>query len=134
MTQAEMTDFKGYIKPFISNNRTMLPMRYTALSLGLDVYWNENTRTATFVNSGFNNKLNSGSITINANTLEMKDQYGKVINVDSKPILKEGRFYVSISNIIKAFGGTQGYIDDGVKNTIEWNPATQNVLVYKYIN
>lgn len=133
MTQAEMTDFKGYIKPFISNNRTMLPMRYTALSLGLDVYWNENTRTATFVNSGFNNKLNSGSVTINANTLEMKDQYGQVINVDSKPILREGRFYVSISNIIKAFGGTQGYIDDGIKNTIECNPATQNVLVYKYI-
>lgn len=133
MTQAEMTDFKGYIKPFISNSRTMLPMRYTALSLGLDVYWNNATRTATFVNSGMNNALIPGTITINANTLEMKNQYGQVINVDSKPVLKEGRFYVSIANIIKAFGGTQGYIDDGVKNTIEWNPATQNVLVYKYI-
>ena len=132
MTQAEMMDLKGFIEPFISNNRTMLPLRYVALSLGLDVDWNKSTRTATFTNRDSSNALNPGKITINANTLEMKDQYGNKIAVDSKPMLKNGRFYISITNLTKAFGGTNGNLADGVRNTIEWDSQGRRVLVYKY--
>ncbi len=132
MTQAEMMDLKGFIEPFISNNRTMLPLRYVALSLGLDVDWNHSTRTATFTNRDSGNALNLGKITINANTLEMKDQYGNNIAVDSKPMLKNGRFYISITNLTKAFGGTNGNLADGVRNTIEWDSQGRRVLVYKY--
>ena len=132
MTQAEMMDLKGFIEPFISNNRTMLPLRYVALSLGLDVDWNHSTRTATFTNRDSSNALNTGKITINANTLEMKDQYGNKIAVDSKPMLKNGRFYISITNLTKAFGGTNGNLADGVRNTIEWDAQGRRVLVYKY--
>ena len=132
MTQAEMMDLKGFIEPFISNNRTMLPLRYVALSLGLDVDWNHSTRTATFTNRDSSNALNPGKITINANTLEMKDQYGNKIAVDSKPMLKNGRFYISITNLTKAFGGTNGNLADGVRNTIEWDSQGRRVLVYKY--
>ena len=132
MTQAEMMDLKGFIEPFISNNRTMLPLRYVALSLGLDVDWNHSTRTATFTNRDSGNALNPGKITINANTLEMKDQYGNNIAVDSKPMLKNGRFYISITNLTKAFGGTNGNLADGVRNTIEWDSQGRRVLVYKY--
>lgn len=132
MTQAEMMDLKGFIEPFISNNRTMLPLRYVALSLGLDVDWNNSTRTATFTNRDSGNALNPGKITINANTLEMKDQYGNNIAVDSKPMLKNGRFYISITNLTKAFGGTNGNLADGVRNTIEWDSQGRRVLVYKY--
>ena len=132
MTQAEMMDLKGFIEPFISNNRTMLPLRYVALSLGLDVDWNHSTRTATFTNRDNSNALNPGKITINANTLEMKDQYGNNIAVDSKPMLKNGRFYISITNLTKAFGGTNGNLADGVRNTIEWDSQGRRVLVYKY--
>ena len=132
MTQAEMMDLKGFIEPFISNNRTMLPLRYVALSLGLDVDWNHSTRTATFTNRDSGNALNPGKITINANTLEMKDQYGNNIAVDSKPMLKNGRFYISITNLTKAFGGTNGNLKDGVRNTIEWDSQGRRVLVYKY--
>ena len=132
MTQAEMMDLKGFIEPFISNNRTMLPLRYVALSLGLDVDWNHSTRTATFTNRDSSNALNPGKITINANTLEMKDQYGNNIAVDSKPMLKNGRFYISITNLTKAFGGTNGNLADGVRNTIEWDSQGRRVLVYKY--
>ena len=132
MTQAEMMDLKGFIEPFISNNRTMLPLRYVALSLGLDVDWNHSTRTATFTNRDSSNALNPGKITINANTLEMKDQYGNKIAVDSKPMLKNGRFYISITNLTKAFGGTNGNLADGIRNTIEWDSQGRRVLVYKY--
>lgn len=133
ITQAEMTDFKGFITPFIQNSRTMLPVRYVALSLGLDVEWNQHTRTATFINNGQNNVLAPGKVTINADSLEMKDQYGNIIQVDSNPILKEGRFFVSITNLCKAFGGTHGTTVDGIKNTIEWDQINRRVLVYKYV-
>lgn len=133
LTQAEMTDNKGYIAPFIQDSRTMLPIRYVALSLGLDVYWNPQTRIATFVNSGVNNVLLPGTVTINANTLEIKNQYGQTIYTDVQPIFRNGRFYVSINTISKAFGGTSGYYNDGIRNTIELNPAARQVLVYKYI-
>lgn len=133
LTQAEMTDSKGYLKPFISNNRTMLPIRYLALSLGMDVDWNQKTRTATFSNYKGNNALSRGKVTINADTLEMKDQTGKLINVDAKPVLINGRFYVSITNVTRAFGGSNGNVNDGIKNTIEWSPINRQVLVYKNV-
>lgn len=134
LTQGEMTDFKGFIKPFIVNDRTMIPLRYVSLSLGLEVDWNNETRTATFTNiQDRHNALKTGKITINADTLEMKDQNGKVIAVDSKPILREGRFYVSLTNLTRAFGGTNGTTTDGVKNTIEWDNKDKKVLVYKYV-
>lgn len=128
-----MTDSKGYLKPFISNNRTMLPIRYLALSLGMDVDWNLKTRTATFSNYKGNNALSRGKVTINADTLEMKDQTGKLINVDAKPVLINGRFYVSITNVTRAFGGSNGNVNDGIKNTIEWSPMNRQVLVYKNV-
>ena len=134
MTQAEMTDFNGYIKPFVANNRTMLPMRYIALSLGLDVNWDNDTRTATFTNNGRYNALNPGQVTVNADTFEMRDQYGQLVDVDSKPIIKDGRIYISITNLIKAFGGSNGNLEDGIKNTVEWDQNQRRVLVYKYIN
>lgn len=131
ISQVEMYDEVGSIKPFISNDRTMLPIRYVAESLGMEVNWDQATRTATFTNKAGNNALNVGSVTINANTLEMRNQYKTLIPVDSKPILINGRFYVSVTNIIKAFGGTHGTVEDGMRNTIEWDKSNSRVLIYK---
>lgn len=132
LRQDEMTDNKGTTAPFIKDNRTMLPIRYVALSLGLEVHWDKETRIATFTNNGNNNVLKPSKVTINANTFEMRDKNGNIIKVDSAPILKDGRFYVSITNISKAFGGSHGTTTDGVKNTIEWDKENRKVLVYRY--
>lgn len=131
ISKVEMYDEVSSIKPFISNDRTMLPIRYVAEALGMEVNWDQATRTATFTNKAGNNALNVGSVTINAKTLEMRNQYKTVIPVDSKPILINGRFYVSVTNIIKAFGGTHGTVEDGMKNTIEWDKNNSRVLIYK---
>lgn len=132
LSQDEMVDNKGATAPFIKENRTMLPIRYVALSLGLDVHWDKETRIATFTNNGNNNVLKPSKVTINANTFEMRDKNGNIIQVDSNPILKDGRFYVSITNISKAFGGSHGTTTDGIKNTIEWDKENRKVLVYRY--
>ena len=131
ISKVEMYDEVGSIKPFVSNDRTMLPIRYVAEALGMEVNWDQATRTATFTNKAGNNALNVGSVTINAKTLEMRNQYQTVIPVDSKPILINGRFYVSVTNIIKAFGGTHGTVEDGIRNTIEWDKNNSRVLIYK---
>lgn len=131
ISKIEMYDEVGSIKPFISNDRTMLPIRYVAEALGMEVKWDQATRTATFTNKAGSNALNVGSVTINAKTLEMRNQYKTLIPVDSKPILINGRFYVSVTNIIKAFGGTHGTVEDGMRNTIEWDKNNNRVLVYK---
>lgn len=131
ISKVEMYDEVGSIKPFISNDRTMLPIRYVAEALGMEVNWDQATRTATFTNKAGNNALNVGSVTINAKTLEMRNQYKTLIPVDSKPILINGRFYVSVTNIIKAFGGTHGTVEDGMRNTIEWDKNNSRVLIYK---
>lgn len=131
ISKVEMYDEVGSIKPFISNDRTMLPIRYVAEALGMEVKWDQVTRTATFTNKAGNNALNVGSVTINAKTLEMRNQYKTLIPVDSKPILINGRFYVSVTNIIKAFGGTHGTVEDGMRNTIEWDKNNSRVLIYK---
>lgn len=131
ISKVEMSDEVGSIKPFISNDRTMLPIRYVAEALGMEVNWDQATGTATFTNKAGNNALNVGSVTINAKTLEMRNQYKTLIPVDSKPILINGRFYVSVTNIIKAFGGTHGTVEDGMRNTIEWDKNNNRVLIYK---
>lgn len=134
VSQEKMTDSFGDAKPFVSNNRTMLPMRYIAESLGFDVSWYNASKTAIFTNKGNTNALNLGKVTVNTDSLEMRDQYGKLIDVDSKPIIKDGRIYISITNLIKAFGGSNGNLEDGIKNTVEWDQNQRRVLVYKYIN
>lgn len=131
ISKVEMYDEVGSIKPFISNDRTMLPIRYVAEALGMEVNWDQANRTATFTNKAGNNALNVGSVTINAKTLDMRNQYKTLIPVDSKPILRNGRFYVSVTNIIKAFGGTHGTVEDGMRNTIEWDKNNSRVLIYK---
>lgn len=79
-----MSDSKGNIIPIINNNRTMLPVRYLAESLGMKVSWDQKTGTVTFDNSNGNNALRRGMITINSKTLEMRNEKGQLIVVDSK--------------------------------------------------
>lgn len=133
LSQAEMTDFAGYITPFVKDNRTMLPIRYVALALGLEVKWDGDTKTATFSNYSGNNVLAPGTVTISANTLKMTDHNGQSIHTTTDPILTNGRFYVSITDIARAFGGSHGLLSDFGRSTIEWDQNGQRVLVYKYV-
>lgn len=133
LSQAEMTDFVGYITPFIKDNRTMLPIRYVALALGLEVKWDGDTKTATFSNYSGNNVLAPGTVTISTNTLKMTDHNGQSISTSTDPILTNGRFYISITDIARAFGGSHGLLSDFGRSTIEWDQTGQRVLVYKYV-
>lgn len=118
---------------FIQNNRTMVSLRYLAYSLGFNVDYNANTREAIFTNTGANNKLNANTITMSIDTGIARDSYGQIYYSDAKPVILNNRVYASISNIARMFGATQGNINDGVNNTLEWDGVKYLVYVFKNV-
>lgn len=118
-------------KTFIRNNRTMVPLRYIAYTLGFNVEYNNATREAIFTNTS-NDTLTKKSLRINIDTGFIIDSFGKVYTTDSKPVIINNRIYAPIANIARFFDATQGTLSDGINNTIEWDPV--NYLVYVYRN
>lgn len=107
ISRAEMRDSKSEITPYIVNQRTMLPIRYVALALGLDVQYDNNTKIAKFTN--YNNPvLNPGAVTIDTKNMTVYNNNGLPVTLDAPVELKNGRLYVSITNIARLFGATNG--------------------------
>lgn len=107
------------VAPYITNGRTMLPLRYAAESLGYTVTFDEATRNAVFV-SGANTAI------VNLNS---RDFYvnGEKFTLTVDPITVSGRIMLPVSEIGRALGLTQGNIGDG-KN-IEWDGVNQVVVI-----
>ena len=120
------------VKTFISGNRTMLPIRYIAYTLGFNVEYDNFTREAIFSNTE-NSALAKKTIRVNIDTGLMKDSYGNVFASDVRPVLINNRIYASIANIARMFEASQGTIEDGINQTIEWDSARKAVFVFKNI-
>ena len=70
--------------PYIdSANRTQVPVRALAESLGATVAWNDETKTATL----------GGTVEITIGSAEISTAYGTV-TMDTKAVSKDGRIYV----------------------------------------
>ncbi len=111
----EFTDAKPYVD---SNGRTMVPVSKIGELLGVKVGWNGDTQTVT-LKDGDNTvslKINDDNITINGATTKM----------DTKAVIKNGRTYVPVSAIDKAFGVNTGW--DKSTNTVS---LTSDVVVEK---
>lgn len=108
--------------PFIENDRTMLPLRYVAEAIGAEVKYDKETRTATFTKGEI-----VASIQIDGNKIVLAD--GKEIAMDTKPVNKNGRIFVSLTNITKVFNLTNGNTDDKVEQDIEWDKETRTVII-----
>lgn len=113
------TNSKVDVAPFIYNNRTMLPMRHVAESLGLDVQWIEKTRTVVLTD-----KTNRVEIPVDTNKIIVN---GKVYESDTKAMIKNNRTYLPIANVARALGLVDG-------KEIIWNAKTQEVEITRTIN
>ncbi len=98
--------------PFIKNNRTMLPIRAVAESLGLQVQWNGLTKTASFTNS---DKV--AAVTIGQEVLYVN---GTPIPLSAKAELINGTTFVELHSLATAFGVQ-----------IAYDAATKQVIVSK---
>ena len=110
-------------RPFIQNDRTMLPLRYVAYTLGADVNWNEHSRVATFTK-------NNITATIQIDTPNVINVNGKSMNMDSPVVIKDDRVFVSLTNISRIFNMTNGNTEDRSDNDIEWNRKDETVTIY----
>lgn len=110
------------VAPFIQNDRTMLPLRYLAEVIGAEVKYEKETRTASFTKDGI-----VASIQIDGDKIKLSD--GKEITMDSKPINKNGRIFVSLTNVSKVFNLTNGNSDDEMNQDIEWDKKERSVTV-----
>lgn len=118
----ELRTVKMDVAPYIKNGRTMLPLRYVSMAIGKSVGWTPATQTAEFGDYVKNAKVKIGS-----NKITMND--GTVIEMDAAPEIVNNRMFVSITNIAKVFGMTNGDVNDGVDNDIEWNGVNRTVTV-----
>lgn len=110
------------VKPYLKNDRTMLPLRYVAEAIGSEVTWDNNTRTAYFKK----NEL-VARIQIDGNKIELSN--GRVFGMDSKPDNVNGRILVSITNVARVFNLTNGHTKDNINQNIEWNNDNKTVTI-----
>lgn len=106
------------VAPFIHNNRTMLPIRFVAESLGMDVQWINETRTVLLTD-----KTTRVEIPVDTNKIIVN---GKTYESDTKAMIKNDRTYLPIANVARALGLVDG-------KEIIWNAATQEVEITRTI-
>lgn len=111
------------VKPYLKNERTMLPLRYVGEALNVDVKWDNNTRTAYFTRDGI-----TARIQIDGNKIELSN--GKVFTMDAKPDNINSRIFVPITNVSQVFTLTNGNTTDGIKQNIEWSQQDYTTTVY----
>ncbi len=102
--------------PFIQDGRIMIPLRYTAEAMNMKIDWLQDTATVML-----KDEKNSIEIPIHSNTITVNNNK---YTSDVKPILKNGRVYVSIGNLAEALNLEEGKglrWDDSLKEvTILW--------------
>lgn len=111
------------VKPYLKNERTMLPLRYVGEALKADVKWDNKTRTAYFTRDGI-----TARIQIDGNKIELSN--GKVFTMDAKPNNINGRIFIPITNVSQVFTLTNGNTTDGIKQNIEWSQQDYTTTVY----
>lgn len=114
--------FEMDVAPFIENDRTMMPLRYVAEALSCDVKWDNKTRTASFTKDGV-----TASIQIDGDEIVLSN--GEKVKMDSKPIIKNDRLCVSLTNVAKVFNLTNGNTKDKIDQDIEWDQESKTVTI-----
>lgn len=105
--------------PFVHNDRMMIPLRYVAEALGMEVSYEDETRTATFMKKDLVIKINVDSSDIVVND--------KVYEGDTAPQVIEGRIYVSLGSIAETLGMTREKPESGYD--LSWNQETKSATL-----
>lgn len=95
-------------QPFVDeNNRTLIPVRFVAETMGADVSWNQETQTAVIEQNGITIMVPIGSNTITVT----KDGSTSTVKMDTAAIIREERTYVPIRYVAESLGAWVGYSD-----------------------
>ncbi len=94
--------------PFIENGRTLVPVRYLGDAIGAITNWDGTTKTVTLTSGDTVVTLAIGKNSVMVN--------GQANLLDIAPVIKDGRTYLPVSAVAKAFG-----------YNVSWDQATQTV-------
>lgn len=95
-------------QPFVDeNNRTLIPVRFVAETMGAAVSWNQETQTAVIEQNGIIVSVPIGSDTITVT----EDGIITAVKMDTAAIIREERTYVPIRYVAEALGAWVSYSD-----------------------
>ncbi len=104
--------------PFIENSRTYVPVRYLALSLGIQsdrIQWNPAKQLVTLSDGDTTVTLAIGSSVIYVDN--------KPVLIDTAPLIRQGRTYLPARYVAEAFG-----------YQVDWDGRTQSILIGLHLN
>jgi photosystem II stability/assembly factor-like uncharacterized protein len=97
--------------PFVTGQRTFVPVRYLGDAMGVRTAWDQATETVTLTQGKTVVKLVIGSETIIAG--------GKSSQMEATPLISDGRTYLPAADVAKAFGYTVSWDDKSKTMTIK---------------
>ena len=98
-------------KPFINNGRTLLPVRAVFEAMGGNVEWNSKSKVVSL-------KLDGYTVFLKIDETMAWDSNGEYYDLDTSPIISNGRTMLPIRFVVEAFGGN-----------VEWDNDTQSVII-----
>lgn len=110
-------------KPFISNSRTLVPLRFIIEAIGGDVAWDGDSRVVTVNSKGKNIILpiDSKKITVD----------GREIAIDQAAIIKGDRTYVPIRFVAENLGMNVNYINESREIEISYFEDKRDIDIKK---
>lgn len=103
-------------RPFIDdNNRTLIPVRFVAESMGADVDWDNESRTATIERDGITILVPIGSDTISIT----ENGVTEYVTMDTEAIISESRTYVPIR-----------FVAESLSAWVSWSDLYSTVQIY----
>ena len=96
--------------PYVSGDKSFVPIRYLGEGMGANVSWGESTQSVTIKKDNIVVVLHIGKKVIVVN--------GKEIPMDIAPIIRDGRTYLPANNVAEAFG-----------HTVDWDSVTKTVKI-----
>ncbi len=95
-------------QPFVDeNNRTLIPVRFVAETMGAEVEWDQEAQAAVIEQGGISITVPIGSDTISVT----QDGNTSAVTMDTAAIIKEERTYVPIRYVAEALGAWVGFSD-----------------------
>ena len=101
---------EGDTKPFVENERTLVPMRAIFEALGASIEWDEATKTVTSKSDNGNLEIQVGSDTVKVN--------GNEIKIDVPAKIVDGRTVVPVR-----------VVAEGLNKTVDWNGEARTITI-----
>ncbi len=116
------------VVPFISSDRTMVPLRFVSEALGANVNYNPANKMITITSGNININLTSGSNVMTVNN--------RSITMDTAATIANDRTFVPLAYVAEAFGMNRFYNDGLIVISPQNTPvnAASDAETVKYLN